>query len=138
MRSEYISLQSEALSDMSLTQIYYLQGKQNAWSYSSSELLEMLDGPDMYETYEAIGAIGQLKLKEALDQLKYKALFDADRRIQEEAVRAIRRIGGKKAFHILRFLKVTEHRRLVQGILKYGADYTASPYLIKNMEEMST
>jgi hypothetical protein len=134
MRSEYISLQKEDLSDMSLTQVYYLQGKQNASCYTSSELLAMLEGPDLYETYEAIGAISQLKLKEALDRLKQKALFDDDQGIQEEAVRTIRRIGGRKALHILRFLKVTEHRNLVEGILKYGADYTVSPYLYQEYQ----
>jgi hypothetical protein len=134
MRSEYISLQEEGLSDMSLTQVYYLQGKQNASSYTSSELLAMLEGPDLYETYEAIGAISQLRLKEALDRLKQKALFDDDQGIQEEAVRTIRRIGGRKALDILRFLKVTEHRKLVEGILRYGPDYSVSPCLYDEVQ----
>ncbi len=129
MRSEFIALQKDNLSDMSLTQVYYLQGKQHASRYTPSELLAMLEGSDLYETYEAIGAISQLKLKDALDQLKQKALFDHDQGIREESVRTIRRIGGRKAMHILRFLKVTEHRKLVEGILRYGPDYTAGPCL---------
>jgi ERCC4-type nuclease len=37
--------------------------------------------------------------------------------IMKEAIRTIKKIGGKKAFEILRFLKTTEHGEFVQHML---------------------
>jgi HEAT repeat protein len=77
----------------------------------------MLKSHDYEDIYRALGAIGKGKLKKALPYLKNIALYDEDQGIQEEAIRTIRKIGGRKAFEILRFLKTTEHRDLVQQML---------------------
>ena len=92
-------------------------GERNATKYSEDELVEMLKSGDYEDIYRALGAIGKRKLKKALPYLKNIALYDEDQSIQKEAIRTIRKIGGRKAFEILRFLKTTEHRDLVQQML---------------------
>ncbi len=128
IRTEYISIRKDNLPDIPMTQVFFLRGKDNASIYTHEELMEMLKSTDIHEIYEAIGAIGKLKLKKALESLKYKALYDDDLAIQEEAIRTIRRIGGRKALDILEFLKTTDHKKLIDVILKYGADYEISAY----------
>lgn len=98
-------------------------GRLYADSYESEELLEMLKSDDVSEIYKALGAIGKLKLKETLDRLKYMAVYDEDLGIQDEAVRTIRRIGGRKAMDVLHSLKTTDHKELINMILKHGADF---------------
>jgi hypothetical protein len=128
IRAEYISRNKGDMSDIPMTQVFFLKGKKNSSTYKSKELLSMLEEGDLHETYEALGAIGKLKLKDALNQLKYMALYDDDLSLQEESVRTIRRIGGKKALDILDFLKTTEHKELINMILKHGADYGVISY----------
>ncbi len=119
---------NQDFTDTPMTQVFFLSGKENASTYTQEELIKMLESRDIHEIYEAMGAIGKLKLKKALESLKYKALYDDDLAIQEEAIRTIRRIGGRKALDILRFLKTTDHKKLIAVILKHGADYEISPY----------
>ncbi|GBE39290.1 hypothetical protein BMS3Bbin08_01912 [bacterium BMS3Bbin08] len=104
---------------------------------SEEELLQLLESKDINDIYEALGAIGKKKLKKALESLKYKALYDDDLGIQEEAIRTIRRIGGKKALDTLRFLKTTDHKYFIEAILKYGADVDQIDvhYYIKERED---
>lgn len=102
----------------------FTKGTRNADRYSEDELIRMLESQDYEEIYKAFGAIGKKKLRKALTYLKNIALYDEDKSIQVEAIRTIRKIGGKKAFEILRFLKTTEHNEFVQKMLdiKYIED----------------
>jgi hypothetical protein len=108
---------------MSNTDYYFSEGERNPYYYEEHVLLEMLRNDDIFEVYEAMGAIGKRKLRSALEPLKYISLYSDDIGLQETAVRTIRRIGGKKALDILRFLKTTELKSLVENIIQYGADY---------------
>jgi len=101
---------------------YFRQGQRNADKYDDDTLLQMLDGEYFEDIYEAMGAISKKKLKSALERLKSMALYEDDIALQEEAVRTIRRICGRKALDILRFLKTTNHKELIDYILKYGVD----------------
>jgi hypothetical protein len=103
------------------------KGTRNADRYSEKELMEMLHSKDYEEIYKAFGAIGKRKLCKALSNLKNIVLYDEDKALQIEAIRTIRKIGGKKAFEILRFLKTTEHKEFVQKMLdiKYIEDIDA-------------
>lgn len=94
------------------------KGRKNASSYKEKQLIELLTSDDYEAVYEALGAIGKRKLKKALPYLKNIALYDDDMGIQEEAIRTIRRIGGRTALDILRFLKTTEHKEFIENILK--------------------
>jgi HEAT repeat protein len=102
---------------------YFREGERDPYCYEEAILLEMLKSDDIFEVYEAMEAIGKRKLKSALESLKYIALYNDDLGLQEIAIRTIRRIGGRKAIEILRLLKTTEHRDLIEKIIKYGADY---------------
>ena len=95
----------------------YYKGARNASRYSADELILMLQSRDGEQIHIAFGAIGMKKLTKALPYLKTIALYDEDKAVQIEAIRTIRRIGGKKAFEILRFLKTTEHNEFVQAML---------------------
>ena len=46
------------------------------------------------------------------------ALYENDMALREEAISTIRRIGGRKALDILRFLKTTDHKELIEEVLK--------------------
>lgn len=100
---------------------HFRHGQRHADEYEEDKLFEMLQSNDFDEIYEAMGAISQRKIRKALEPLKQMALND-DLGLQEEAIRTIRRIGGKKALDILHILKTTEHRDLIEVILKYGAN----------------
>lgn len=93
------------------------KGKNNASSYGEEELIEMLRSQDYEAVFQALGAIGKRKIKKALPYLKIMALYDDDLLIQEDSLRTIRRIGGKKALDILRSLRSTEHREFIDEIL---------------------
>jgi len=84
------------------------KGEKNASKYSEKQLIDMLRSHDYEEIHEAFGAIGKRKLKKALPYLKNIALYDEDQAIQKGAICTIRRIGGRSALDILRFLKSTE------------------------------
>jgi hypothetical protein len=102
---------------MSSSDYAFNEGIKNATRYSDDELIKMLQSGDYEEIYIAFGAIGKKKLTKALSYLETIALYDDDKAVQKEAIRTIRRIGGKKAFEILRFLKTTEHNEFVQEML---------------------
>jgi hypothetical protein len=106
----------------------FSRGERNAAKYSEDELIEMFKSHDYEEIYRAFGAVGTRKLKKALPYLKNIALYDEDQTIQKEAIRTIRKIGGRKAFEILRFLKTTEHAEFAQEMLdiKRSEDIDAS------------
>ena len=89
--------------------------------YSDEQLINALKPGDSYDPYEAMELIGKRKIKKALDILKNIALYDEDIGLQEEAIYTIRKIGGKSALEILRFLKTTEHKKLVEGVLYNNA-----------------
>lgn len=87
------------------------------YHYSDEQLIEALKPGDSYDPYGAMELIGKRKIKKALDILKNIALYDEDIGLQDEAIYTIRKIGGKTALEILRFLKTTEHKKLIQEIL---------------------
>ena len=93
------------------------KGQKNALTYTEDQLIEMLGSGNIEDIYEAFGAIGKIKLKKALPNLQTTALYDEDLSLQIEAIRTIRKIGGRKAFEVLRFLKQTEHKEFVQEML---------------------
>jgi hypothetical protein len=117
----------ESFPHISLADYGFRNGEKNAIQYSEDELIEILKSRDYEDIYKAFGAISKRKLRMALSHLKNMALYDEDQEIQTEAIRTIRRIGGKKAFDILRFLKTTEHKEFVQQMLdlKYLEDIDA-------------
>ena len=92
------------------------------YNYSDEQLIEALKPGDSYNPYEAMELIGKRKIKKALGILKNIALYDEDKSLQEEAIITIRKIGGKNALDILRYLKTTEHKELVEEFLKSGSD----------------
>ena len=106
----------------------FSRGERNATEYSDDELVRMLKSGDYEDIYRAFGAVGKMKLKKSLPYLKSIALYDEDQGIQEEAIRTIRKIGGRQAFEILRFLKTTEHAEFAQEMLdiKRSEDIDAS------------
>ena len=94
------------------------KGEKDASKFSEEELINMLKGQDYEQIYEALGAISQRRLKKALPYLRNIALYDEDLEIQREAIRTIRRIGGRGAMDILRFLKTTEHKKFIEELLE--------------------
>ena len=96
----------------------FRKGEKNASKYSEELLLDLLRSKDYEEIYEAFGAIGKRKYKKALPNLKNIVLYDEDQAIQKDAIRTIRRIGGRTAVDILRFLKSTEHKEFIEKILE--------------------
>lgn len=98
------------------------RGKRNPSAYTEEKLLEMLKCENLEEIYEALGAIGKLKIKKALPILKNIAFYDEDIEMQEDAIYTIRQIGGRNAMDILKFLKTTEHRELIAELLRGRVD----------------
>lgn len=94
------------------------RGKRNPSAYTEETLFEMLKSGNVEEVYEAFGAISKLKIKKALPILKNIALYDEDIETQEDAIFTIRKIGGRNAIDILRFLKTTEHKEFIEGVLQ--------------------
>ena len=92
----------------------FKRGKRNPAAYSEERLLEMLKSGNVEEVYEAFGAISKLKIKKALPILKNIALYDEDIETQGDAILTIRKIGGRHAIDILRFLKTTEHKEFIE------------------------
>ncbi len=95
----------------------FYEGEHNASNYDESELIEMLQSGDDLDVWEAMGAIGKRKIKKALPVLKNIVLYDEDMGVQVAAIETIRRIGGRNALDILRYLKKTEHKELIDEIL---------------------
>lgn len=94
----------------------------NMHYYSDDQLLDALKPGGSYNPFEAMNLIGERKIKKALPMLKNIALYDEDIGMQEEAIRTIRKIGGKKALDILRFLKTTEHKEFIDEVLQNNFD----------------
>ncbi|MFQ5886227.1 MAG: HEAT repeat domain-containing protein [Anaerolineae bacterium] len=69
--------------------------------YWSQTLLRELKNPDPEMRYEAARACGELELKEAVPTLA-RLINDADREVQEAAIWALGRIGGRGARRVLR------------------------------------
>jgi hypothetical protein len=120
MKEKYKSEIFKDITDISLRGAAFERGERYAAEYSQEKLFEMLKSRNIEEVYDALGAIGKLKLNKALPILKNIALYDEDIETQEDAICTIRRIGGRKALDILRFLKTTEHKGFIEEILKYG------------------
>ena len=95
----------------------YNTGQRQASAYAAEDLIVMLRKGSVEEIYEAFGAISRRKLKTALDALREIAFYDEDMVIRQEAIRTIRRIGGKKALEILRTLRATDQKEFIQEIL---------------------
>ena len=93
------------------------RGKTDASKYSEDQLIMMIKSGDYEEVYIAMGAIGERKIQRGLPYLKQIALYDDDKGIQREAIRTIRKINGKKACDILRFLASTGHKNFISNIL---------------------
>jgi hypothetical protein len=109
------------IDDMStLNDYYFSEGEKHADDYEEKELLALLDSNDINEVYQALGSIGKRKLQSALPMLQNMALYDDDMGVQEMAIRTIRRIGRRKALDILDFLRTTEHKDLIDRVIKYG------------------
>lgn len=117
-----LAVRHDKLNDMEY--IYDKNGHiaSHMYYYSDEQLINALKPGDSYDPYEAMELIGKRKIKKALDVLKNIALYDEDKGLQEEAIRTIRTIGGRKALDILRYLKTTEHKTLIDEILEQGAD----------------
>lgn len=122
MAEAYISINFSDLPRITVRKAAFATGVRCYKDYAEKELLEMLQHGEFQQVYEALGAIGKGKLKSALPHLQTIALYDEDIETQEDAIRTIRRIGGRKALDILRFLKTTEHKELIDEIMKSGAD----------------
>ncbi len=105
-----------------LNEYYFEEGEKHADNYNEKELIALLESHDINEVYEGLGAIGKRKLQSALPKLQNIALYDEDLGVQEMAIRTIRRIGRRKAFDILDFLRTTEHKDLIERVIKHGYD----------------
>lgn len=121
MAEDYISITFSDAPHVSKRTIAFETGERHCQDYSEEHLLEMLKHGDDQQVYEALGAIETRKLKSALPHLQTMALYDEDLSTQVQAIRTIRWIGGRKALDILRFLKTTEHKDLIDDIIKNGA-----------------
>ncbi len=113
MRADITSINFQDAPNNFKSEIAMSEGQDNASDYSFDELIEMLNGRNVYDLYRAFGAIGKLKLKKALPYLQNIALFHEDIGVQEDAIRTIKRVGGKNASDIIRHLKTTEHREFI-------------------------
>ena len=85
---------------------------------SDERLIKMLNSSDGGKVYATLEEMGRRRVKAALPALKYVSLYEEDKGIQDAAVTTIRRIGGRSALDILRFLMVTEHREHIEELLK--------------------
>ncbi len=113
-KADYESYVPDQHPKVQRTTVAFDEGVKNAAAYEEQELLEMLQSSEITLVYEALGAIGKRKIKKALPLLQSIALYDDDISIQEEAIMAIRKIGGKAAKDILKFLKTTEHNEFIE------------------------
>jgi len=118
MKEDYESINFKDIPHITAREAGFKRGKRNPSANAQNQFLEMLKSGNVEEVYEAFGAIGKLKIKKALPILKNIALYDEDIETQEEAILTIRKIGGKTAFDILRFLKTTEHGELIEEMLE--------------------
>ena len=100
----------------------FRRGQRHADEYAEDKLLDMLKSDDFDDIYEAMGAIEKRKLKNTLERLKYIALYNDDLDLQNVAIRTIKKIGGRKALDILRFLRDTEHLECLKYIVLYDED----------------
>jgi hypothetical protein len=118
MKAEVESIDFKNCPRVSKTDLFYDEGVRSAANYAENELLEMLQSRDMFDVYEALGALSKRKLISALPVLQHIAVFDEDIGIKEEAMRTIMRIGGKKAKEILRLLKTPENKDFMEEELE--------------------
>ncbi len=118
MHAECVQLDSLNLPPKNRLAEAFELGRRDAMDYSIDGILEMLQGSDILDNYEALGAISSRKLKEALPYLKTTVLYSDDLGLPEEAICTIRRIGGRQANDILRFLRTTEHKEFIDEIKK--------------------
>ena len=118
MYAEHVQLESLHLPPKNRLQEAFDLGKRDAADYSVETILEMLQGCDLLDNYEALGAISSRKIKKALPYLKTIALYSDDIGLQEEAICTIRRIGGRQANDILQFLRTTDHKDFIDEIKK--------------------
>lgn len=116
-KADYESYVPDQHQKIPRTSAAFDDGVRSAAAYEEEELLEMLQSSDIIQMYTALGAIGKRKIKKALPLLQSLALYDDDIAIQEEAIWAIKRIGGKAAKDILRFLKTTEHKEFIEEVM---------------------
>ena len=101
---------------------FYKHGYEHAEEYSEEQVMQMLQDRDPDVVHEAMGVISKRKLSATLQSLQDLALYSDDLGLQQEAILTIRRIGGRKGLDILRFLKTTEHKEMVEFVIKKGAD----------------
>jgi len=118
MQAEYIRIDGTGSHNSHPVDDAFDLGQRDANDYTVATLINMLQGPDILDNYEALGAIGKRKIKEALPYLKSVALYDEDLGLKEEAIRTIRKISGKEAIDILRFLRSTEHKEFIDENIK--------------------
>ena len=126
MKAECISLSKETVQHIhegSATDNRFYEGEHNAGNYDESELIEMLQSGDDLEVWEAMGAIGKRQIKKALYSLKNIVLYHEDIGVQIRGIETIRRIGGRKAVDLLRYLKKTEHKEFIDEILQDSSGY---------------
>lgn len=107
----------EMLKDLD-TEHALLYGINNADAFSEDELLEKLSSDYIIDQFIAFGAIQKKKLLNALPVLRNMALYHEDISIREEAILTIRKIGGRVAGDMLKFLKTTEHREFIEETCK--------------------
>jgi HEAT repeat protein len=78
-------------------------------------LLQELDNPNPELRFEAARACGELEASSAVPQLAQMSLDDADREVQEAAVWALGRIGGRKARQALEACYESDDEALSQA-----------------------
>ncbi len=116
-KAEIESINFKDLPRVHKVDLFYDEGARSAAQYEENKLLEMLQSRDILDIYEALGALSKRKLKSALPLLNHIAKYDEDMGVKEEAMRAIRYIGGKKSKGMLKNLNTPEHREFIEDEL---------------------
>lgn len=102
---------------MSDIQYAVWNGIKNANNYNLKTLSQMLDSRSLSDIYEALAVIGERKIKSFLLKIYNIALYDEDIAIKTAAIVAISAIGGVKAKRMLKSLKNSEFKELIDELI---------------------
>ena len=83
--------------------------------YWSNLLVRELDNPNPEHRFEAARACGELETRQAVSQLVQMSMDDPDREVQQSAVWALGRIGGREAREALEAFSESEDEILSQA-----------------------
>lgn len=92
------------------------RGLRNANNYKLETLSQMLASNSLPDVYEALTVIGIRKIKSFLPKVYNLAIYDEDVSIKTEAIVTINTIGGKKAKRILKSLRNSEFKELIEQL----------------------